>query len=170
VSIASDLISLVVILAAGVMLACLVRVGEVTSILALALEPDRKSLMKHVQVQRLLMGFFALGYIAVTVGIRWEIPMMDDQVTAAMFLGGAVFTFIGVTVQLRMSSAMLRTISGLIPICAWCKRVRTADPSVAGRDTWASVETFLSRRTAADFTHGICPDCAAKVRAEGGPG
>jgi prepilin signal peptidase PulO-like enzyme (type II secretory pathway) len=164
-SVGADLISLVMILAAGVMLACLIRVGEVTSILGVAREADRKLLAREIQVQRLLMGFFALGYVAVAVAIRWEIRMMDDQVTAAVFLGVAVFAYIGITIQVRMGAAMLKTISGLIPICAWCKRIRTGDSPVAGSDSWSSVETFLSRRTEADFTHGICPDCAARMKA-----
>jgi hypothetical protein len=52
--------------------------------------------------------------------------------------------------------AHLNVLSGLLPICAWCKRVRD--------DTgyWRQVEAYVSARSRAQFTHGICPDCAAK--------
>jgi hypothetical protein len=48
----------------------------------------------------------------------------------------------------------------LIPICAWCRKVR--DDS----DYWVSVEKYFSERMSIDVTHGMCPDCAAKVREE----
>ena len=49
-----------------------------------------------------------------------------------------------------------RTISGLLPICSYCKRIRE------GKDYWEQVEAFVARRTEAQFSHSICPDCYAK--------
>ncbi|HSM05734.1 MAG TPA: hypothetical protein VK858_14050 [Longimicrobiales bacterium] len=49
--------------------------------------------------------------------------------------------------------AELRTLQGLIPICAHCKKVRTEVGA------WQAIETYVRDRTHADFTHGICPDC-----------
>ena len=49
-----------------------------------------------------------------------------------------------------------RTISGLLPICSYCKRIRE------GKDYWQQVEAFVARRTEAQFSHSICPDCYAK--------
>ena len=47
----------------------------------------------------------------------------------------------------------VRQLRGLIPICSSCKKVRD--------DTgyWGQVEEYISARTEADFTHGLCPDC-----------
>ncbi|MCX7793216.1 MAG: GAF domain-containing protein [Thermodesulfovibrionales bacterium] len=45
----------------------------------------------------------------------------------------------------------------LIPICAWCKKVRTGD------DFWESIESYLINSGAGNITHGICPDCAEKI-------
>jgi hypothetical protein len=44
-------------------------------------------------------------------------------------------------------------ITGLVPICALCKRIRTDD------DDWEPVEEFVRARSQAEFTHGMCPDC-----------
>jgi len=41
----------------------------------------------------------------------------------------------------------------LVPICAFCRKVRDGDGE------WHTIEDYLARRTQADFTHGICPDC-----------
>jgi ligand-binding sensor domain-containing protein len=55
--------------------------------------------------------------------------------------------------------ARIRTLSGLLPICAWCKKVRD--------DTgyWSQIETYVRQHSEADFSHGICPECNDKVRA-----
>jgi len=50
---------------------------------------------------------------------------------------------------------------GIIPVCAWCKKVR--DDS----DLWQNVEDYLASRLDVDFTHSICHECAEKVLAEG---
>jgi hypothetical protein len=54
---------------------------------------------------------------------------------------------------LEAALAEVRTLRGLLPICAWCKRIR--DEAA----TWQAVETYVQSRTDASFSHGICPDC-----------
>ncbi len=54
----------------------------------------------------------------------------------------------------------LKVLSGLLPICAWCKKVRD------DHGYWNRIEAYLSARTDAQFTHGICPDCTKKVMSE----
>jgi hypothetical protein len=54
----------------------------------------------------------------------------------------------------------LKVLSGLLPICAWCKKIRD------DRGYWSKIEAYLSARTEAQFTHGICPDCTKKMIAE----
>jgi ligand-binding sensor domain-containing protein len=51
----------------------------------------------------------------------------------------------------------LKVLSGLLPICAWCKKIRD------DRGYWSKIEAYLSARTEAQFTHGICPDCTQKM-------
>ncbi len=54
----------------------------------------------------------------------------------------------------------IRKLSGLLPICAWCKKLRD------DKGYWKSVEQYLGERTTAEFTHGICPECQSKYFAE----
>jgi len=54
---------------------------------------------------------------------------------------------------LEKAVAEIKTLRGLLCICAWCKRIRDE------AESWHTVETFVQRRTDAAFTHGICPDC-----------
>jgi CHASE3 domain sensor protein len=62
--------------------------------------------------------------------------------------------------KLEKALAEVKTLSGLIPICGWCKKVRS--------DTgyWQSVEQYVGSHTDATFSHGICPDCAEKFKAD----
>jgi hypothetical protein len=54
---------------------------------------------------------------------------------------------------LEAAAAEVRTLHGLLKICAWCKRIRDE------AETWQSVETYVQSRTHASFSHGMCPDC-----------
>ncbi|MCG8615844.1 MAG: response regulator [Desulfobacterales bacterium] len=47
----------------------------------------------------------------------------------------------------------IKTLNGLIPICAACKKIRD------DQGYWEEVETYISERSGATFSHGICPDC-----------
>lgn len=57
------------------------------------------------------------------------------------------------TKELEAALADVKTLSGLLPICSHCKKIRDDD------GYWGSVEGYIMERTDADFTHGICPDC-----------
>jgi ligand-binding sensor domain-containing protein len=54
--------------------------------------------------------------------------------------------------------AQVKVLRGLLPICAWCKKVRDD----AGY--WNQIEAYVSRHTEAEFTHGICPECREALR------
>ena len=62
--------------------------------------------------------------------------------------------------ELQGALANVRTLSGLLPICAWCKKVRDD----AGY--WKQIEAYVTEHTAATFSHGVCPECQAKIEAE----
>ncbi len=58
--------------------------------------------------------------------------------------------------ELTQALANIQTLSGLIPICAGCKKVRD------DRGFWDQVESYIARYSDAKFTHGICPECSRK--------
>ncbi len=55
--------------------------------------------------------------------------------------------------ELSNALAEVHTLTGLLPICAWCKKVRNDD------GYWQKVEDYLAKRSGLKFTHGICTDC-----------
>ena len=67
-----------------------------------------------------------------------------------------------VSAHMEESLEKVRTLHGLLPICAWCKRIRD------DKGYWSQVEAYVHAHTGADFTHGICPDCLEKQRPKKG--
>lgn len=59
--------------------------------------------------------------------------------------------------DLQAALDTIQTLSGLIPICAWCGR-RIEDETGA----WLTVEDYIEAHSDATFTHGMCPDCYEK--------
>jgi hypothetical protein len=77
-------------------------------------------------------------------------------------LGGAVGMLQGILGRKLVERNMrVLALEGLLPICASCKRIRETDKT--GKETWVNIEQFISRSTAADFTHSICPDCTRRL-------
>ena len=62
--------------------------------------------------------------------------------------------------ELQDALAKIKTLRGLLPMCAWCNKVR--DDS----GYWKRVETYIQEHSDASFTHGICPSCLKKADPE----
>lgn len=55
--------------------------------------------------------------------------------------------------KLEEALATIKSLKGLIPICAYCKKIRNDG------DYWQQLEIYISEHSEAEFSHGICPDC-----------
>ena len=64
--------------------------------------------------------------------------------------------------QLAEALEHVKTLHGMLPICAWCKRIRD------DHGYWSQVEAYVKQHSDAEFTHGICPECLEKVRPKPG--
>ena len=59
--------------------------------------------------------------------------------------------------ELEKALAKVQTLSGLLPICASCKNIRD------DKGYWKQIEGYITDHSEAEFSHGICPDCAKKL-------
>ena len=66
----------------------------------------------------------------------------------------------GNILELQEALAHVEQLQGIVPICAWCKKIR--DDS----DYWSSVEDYISKHSKAQFSHSICPECERKQSQE----
>jgi PAS domain S-box-containing protein len=59
--------------------------------------------------------------------------------------------------ELHQTMSKVKTLSGLLPICASCKKIRD------DKGYWQRLETFVKEHSNAEFSHSICPDCLKKL-------
>jgi len=62
--------------------------------------------------------------------------------------------------ELQEALANIKTLKGLLPICSSCKKVRD------DKGYWSQIEAYVSDHSEAEFSHGICPDCAQRLYPE----
>jgi len=100
----------------------------------------------HDEAERLADTIEILLFAVVGLGITW----LAQQLHAA---------------RRRAEDALeqVRTLTGLLPICAWCKKIRDEE----GR--WQQLERYISLHSDAKFTHGVCEECVRRMEAERQP-
>ncbi|HOD64687.1 MAG TPA: hypothetical protein PKO04_10525, partial [Smithellaceae bacterium] len=59
--------------------------------------------------------------------------------------------------ELQNALQEVKTLTGLLPICASCKKIRN------DQGYWEKIERYIGERSSVRFSHGICPECAQKL-------
>ena len=84
----------------------------------------------------------------------WPAPTLDAVLdTAVIILCSLAIALL--ILHLRRQALTLRVLEGMLPICAFCKRIRNGN-------TWEPVEGFISHNSEAQFSHTFCAECGAK--------
>jgi len=84
-------------------------------------------------------AFMVLGAL---IGLLWgKIIQIDEEKSK-------------VIIELQKALDRVKTLSGLLPICASCKKVRD------DQGYWNQIEAYIEAYSEAQFSHGICPECA----------
>jgi PAS domain S-box-containing protein len=100
---------------------------------------------------------------------KWKIETKDgrekvvvwSEESATVPLAGWRSWKIGLDItELETVREEVKILRGLLPICASCKQIRDA------KGVWTPLETYIAEQSEADFTHGICPACLAKLYPE----
>lgn len=76
----------------------------------------------------------------------------------SLLLGGSADALATLRKTKQLTSE-IETLSEMLPLCAWCKKVRN------DRGYWEQIEKYISTRSRTAITHGICPDCQKKFLA-----
>jgi DNA-binding response OmpR family regulator len=91
-------------------------------------------------------------------------PFDADELRARVNVGARI-----VTLQRRLSRrvtelqaalAHVKQLSGLLPICSYCKRIRS------DQNYWQQLESYISEHSDAEFSHAICPECYEEIEAK----
>lgn len=64
--------------------------------------------------------------------------------------------------ELEEALAHISQLEGILPICSHCKRIRLEGADPRRQESWVGIENYISDKTQAMFSHGICPECVEK--------
>jgi len=91
-------------------------------------------------------------------------PFAPEELRARVRVGERIVTLqqtLGQRVRaLEEALHRVKRLEGLLPVCAWCKKVRN------DQNYWQGVDVYLTEHSDAQITHGICPECRARLREE----
>ncbi len=123
----------------------------------------------------LSLGFIVMSLVVVLrlvytiVAAGSADTLMGEDLLQGVFLmttfAAGLFISIGLLVlnvqrterDLEGSTAEVKTLQGIIPICVSCKRIRDDD------GFWNAVDTYVEQHTDAEFSHGLCPECMDRL-------
>jgi PAS domain S-box-containing protein len=97
---------------------------------------------------------------------KWRITAKDgsekvvvwSEASAAVPLSGWRSWKIGLDItELETAREKVKVLQGLLPICSSCKKIRDE------KGHWRPLEAYISEKSEADFTHGVCPECMARL-------
>lgn len=89
--------------------------------------------------------------------------IVKEQMNCGQLLSRAILYAIErqkLLLDLEKKMKEIKTLRGLIPVCAWCRKMRNE------KGYWLQVEEYLTEHTDAEFTHGMCEECSKKAFAE----
>ena len=113
------------------------------------------------------------GYAPITDRNGYTVSIVGVDITAATvraklltlkiaIFSVALFTGILITLVFRLYArerqllSKVKTLSGMLPVCSYCRKVRD------DKGYWEQIEQYVAEHSQAEFSHGICPECANK--------
>lgn len=65
--------------------------------------------------------------------------------------------------ELENALSHIKKLEGILPICSNCKKIRLEGTDLKKQDNWVQIESYISEKTEAQFSHSICPECMKKL-------
>jgi len=96
-----------------------------------------------------------------------HITILGIALTVLLFLGRRMVRLVE---NLQESHRQIRTLEGILPMCANCKKIRKEGAKATDPGAWMPVDSYIAGRTEATFSHGICPECAGTLYGWSGKG
>lgn len=89
-----------------------------------------------------------------------HITILGVALAFLLFLGRRMVRLVE---NLRESHRHIRTLEGILPMCANCKKIRKEGAKATDPGAWMAVDTYIAGHSEAKFSHGICPECAGTL-------
>jgi AmiR/NasT family two-component response regulator len=78
---------------------------------------------------------------------------IDRAITIALARHADLVELRRVNQELQTALGEIKTLRGILPLCSFCKKIRTPE------GIWENVDVYIHTHTEADISHGLCPDC-----------
>jgi hypothetical protein len=90
----------------------------------------------------------------------WPVPWSIVEVLVNVVIRIVFFSFVVVLVDREVKRRVLleevKVLRGILPICSFCKKIRTK------HNSWIPLEEYLDQYSEAELSHGFCPECVEK--------
>ena len=112
------------------------------------------------KVWGLVLSFF-LPLVRMVFTFYWTVPWTIWETLGNTLIRIIVFSLFSVLIERaaleqRKLKQKVKVLEGLLPVCCVCKKIRN------GNGKWEQMEKYITDRSEARFSHGLCPDCAKK--------
>lgn len=115
-------------------------------------------LMKRTMIDILFNNYFLLSINFVGVFSSYTIDRLQGlSFVQNMLINEEKQERGKIIAELREAMSKIKILSGMLPICASCKKIRNDD------GYWQQIESYVKDHSTADFSHGICPACEKKL-------
>jgi hypothetical protein len=120
---------------------------------AFAGNPAYLGIMKATLLDRLAVTAFALPFLYGY--LHWQSARAGNEIANRPVLA-ILYKVAEMENELTRARTQIDSLSRLLPICSICKKIRDVNGN------WHAVESYIARHSRAEFSHGICPECARK--------
>jgi hypothetical protein len=83
----------------------------------------------------------------------WSLPEVFVNALTRIIVFSLIVFLVDIEVKRRILAREVKALRGLLPICSFCKKIRTKN------STWIPIEEYINEHSEAELTHGFCPDC-----------
>ena len=121
------------------------------------------------KIKIIVIGFLSGAILLIAMSVIQKIvvghtPLLHKECIILVLFGGVSGSLIShYLFQIKALNQALQqrvnTLESVLPICSYCKKIRTPETDWKDPNSWQYLESYITDRTASQFTHGICPDC-----------
>jgi hypothetical protein len=154
----------IILTGAAILLISILKLKVLSAAIPFIPERNRGFIRRILTAERFLMIFFFVGYLLVAAAYSLDMAFLGKFFVCLVFLFGAVFVWTGTALTAKILEEVQATLQGLLPICLSCKKIRITGGDSADQQAWTPIESYISSRTTARFSHGLCPSCLAAAR------
>ena len=125
------------------------------------------------KIKMIVIGFLFGAILLIAMSVIQKIivghtPLLHKECIILVLFGGVSGSLIShylfkIKTLNKALQQRVNTLESVLPICSYCKKIRTPKTDWKDPNSWQYLESYISDKTASQFTHGICPDCMKKL-------